>query len=71
MKHGSRWSMTLGGRRAPCGARGLKLGIRLERRYLGRSRPVRDAWIETSAVAHRRRHLAVAPRTGRVGKIPI
>ena len=53
-------------RRAPHGARGLKLRSMANLRMHAWSRPARGAWIETMQRNCRLPHPYVAPRTGRV-----
>jgi len=53
-------------RRAPRGARGLKLGLRKNAVQPILSRPARGAWIETFLSGKSRHVSVVAPRAGRV-----
>ncbi len=53
-------------RRAPRGARGLKLEQFVGEVYSGESRPARGAWIETAHASAVEIIGAVAPRAGRV-----
>ena len=53
-------------RRAPRGARGLKLGAEHDPWNPKLSRPARGAWIETKVRIRIARKVRVAPRAGRV-----
>ena len=71
--HGTRglkpsWSSPLseGLRRVPHGTRGLKQDYHTGDRDIRRSRPARDAWIETPSEARSSLQTNVASRTGRV-----